>query len=147
RQEVKANNTVVLAPTGAAGSQCSLTIFPGQNGELNELVFHGNLFQAITQGCQVDGKIDRGYRGSWQYSRVKVITPQKQPSWMILYTTKVDTRLEGMLLAAASEEALKAHRFAVEKMITGIEFPGARPPPPGGPEWTTGPLPRQERDV
>src|SRR6185436_14844679 len=83
----------------------------------------------------------------WQYSRVKVITPQKQPSWMILYTTKADTRLEGILLAAASDEALKANRFAVEKLIMGIEFPGARPPPPGGPEWNPAPVPGGERDV
>ncbi len=147
RQDVKENNSVVLAPPGPAAQQCSVFIFLGQNGELNELVFHNNFFQAVTQGLQVEGNVDRAYRGSWQYSRARARNSQNQLSWLTVYTTKSDTRMEGILFAAGSEEMLKAQRFAVEKMITGIEFLGARPPPPGGPEWAPAPVPDKNRDI
>jgi len=83
RQELP-NKTVALRPPGDNAQHCSAFLFPGQNGELNELVFHDQMWQAVTPLCQIDGKIDKAYRGAWQYSRAKILTPQKQNQWMIL---------------------------------------------------------------
>ena len=81
------NNTIGLAPPGADAQQCSVFIFPGQAGELNELVFHDRMFQSLTPLCQID-KTSKAYRGSWQFTWAKILNPQKQNQWLILYTTK-----------------------------------------------------------
>src|SRR5437762_2664694 len=93
RQELP-NKTIALAPPGDDAQHCSIFIFPGQNGELNELVFHDRMWQAVTPRCPVDGKADKAYRGAWQYTRAKVVTPQKQSQWTNLYTTKSGPHLE-----------------------------------------------------
>jgi hypothetical protein len=147
RQEIPNQNMVALMPPGPTAQQCSLFIFAGQNGDLNELVYHDKLFQSVTQGSRVDGKINRAYRGGWQYSHAKILNAQHQNQWLVLYTTKVGTRMEGIFFIAATEEILKAHRFDVERMITNIEFPGAKPPPAGGPDWTPAPVPGKDKDI
>ena len=141
------NKAVTLLPPGDDAQHCSVILLPGQNGELNELVFHNQLWQAATRVNQVEGKTEKAYRGSWQYSGAKILTPQKESQWMILYTTKSGPHLEAALFAADREELIQTHRFAVERMLTGIIFPDARPAPPGGPEWTPAPVPAPDKDV
>lgn len=147
RQEIQ-NNVVALAPPGADAQQCSVFIYPTQNGaELNDLVFHDKMFQALTPLSQIDGKVDKGYRGPWQFSRAKILTPQKQNQWLLLYTTKSGARLEAVLFIAGREDLQQTYRFAVDRLITGIEFPDAKPAPAGGPEWKPAPVPDKDKDV
>jgi hypothetical protein len=146
RQEMP-NKAVTLLPPGDDAQHCSVILFPGQTGELNELVFHNQLWQAATQVCPVDGKMEKAYRGSWQYTGAKILTPQKQSQWMILYTTKSGPHLEAVVFSTDREELIRTHRFAVERMITGIVFPDARPAPPGGLEWNPSPVPALDKDV
>src|SRR6185503_16355470 len=116
-------------------------VYPSQDGaQVNDLVFHDRMFQAVTPLCQIDGKVDKAYRGSWQFSRAKILTPQKQNQWLLLYTTKSGARLEAMLFIAAREDLQQTYRFAVDRMVTGIEFPDAKPAPAGGPEWKPAPV-------
>ncbi|MBI3857356.1 MAG: hypothetical protein HY293_16840 [Planctomycetes bacterium] len=145
RQEMQ-NNVTGLLPPGADAQQCSCFIFPGQAGEINELVFHDRMFQSITPLCQID-KTSKACRGSWQFTWAKILTPQKQNQWLILYTTKSGPHLETLYFVAASEELLNKHRFAIDRMVTGIEFPDARPAPSGAPEWKPAPIPDKEKDV
>ncbi len=147
RQEL-ANNTTALIPPGPDAQHCSFFIFQGQkNPELLELVFHDRMVQALSQGSTLQGKAEHGYRGSWQFSRAKYVTAQGQPSWLAVYTTKVDTQLEAVMFIAATEELFKTHRFAVERMIVGIEFPGAKPLGGGGGTWVPGIVPDKAKDV
>jgi hypothetical protein len=137
RQEIQ-NGILMLTPPGADAQQCSVFLYPSQNGaQSNELVFHDQMFQMLTPLCQQD-KVQKAYRGSWQFTWAKIITPQKLNQWMVLYTTKSGARLEAIYFAASSEDVMNKHRFAVERMITGIELPGAKPA--GGPEWTPAPV-------
>jgi hypothetical protein len=130
----------MLSPPGADAQQCSVFIYPSQNGaELNELVFHDRMFQTLTPLCQQD-KVAKGYRSSWQFTWAKIITPQKLNQWMVLYTAKSGPRLEAVYFAASSEDQMNKHRFAVERMITGIELPDAKPAA-AGPEWKPAPVP------
>lgn len=145
RQTIQ-NNVTALMPPGPDAQQCSCFIFPGQNGEVNELVFHTQMFQSITNLCQVD-QTAKAYRGSWQFTWAKILNPQKQNQWLILYTTKSGPHLEAVYFAAATEELLNKHRFAVDRMITGIEFPDARPAATGAPEWKPAPVPAKDQDV
>lgn len=146
RQDLDNKSVVLLAP-GPDAQRCSLFIFSGQTGELNELVFHDQLLRLVTQGSRVDGIVDKAYRGNWQYSRLKTVTPQGQETWMILFTTRSDAHLESLLFAAATEQLQKTYRFAVERLITGIEFPDARPKPPAGPEWKAAPIPAKDLKI
>ena len=123
RQEMQ-NNVTALLPPGPDAQQCSCFILPGQAGEINELVFHDRMFQSVTQLCQID-KTSKAYRGSWQFTWAKTLNPQKQNQWLILYTTKSGPHLETVYFAAASEELLNRYRFAVDRMVTNIEFPDA----------------------
>ncbi len=145
RQEMP-NNVTALLPPGPDAQQCSCFIFPGQVGEVNELVFHDQMFQSVTPLCQID-KSSKAYRGSWQFTWAKIITQQKQNQWLLLYTTKSGQHLETVYFAAASEDLLNKHRFAVDRMVTGIEFPDAKPAPSGAPEWKPAPVPDREEDV
>jgi len=145
RQQLQ-NNVTALLPPGPDAQQCSCFIFQGQVGEINELVYHTQLFQSITNLCQID-KTAKAYRGSWQFTWAKILNPQKQNQWLILYTTKSGQHLEAVYFAAASEELLNKHRFAVDRMILGIEFPDARPAPSGAPEWKPAPVPDKDKDV
>jgi hypothetical protein len=146
RQELQ-NNVIALAPPGADAQQCSVFLYPSQNGaDVNELVFHDRMFQALTPLCQIDGKVDKAYRGSWQFSRAKILTPQKQNQWLLLYTTKSGTRLESVLFLAAREDLQQTYRFAVDRMVTNIELPDAKPAG-GGPEWKPAPVPEKDKDV
>ena len=137
RQDIQ-NGVLMLAPPGADAQQCSVFIYPSQDGsQVNELVFHDRMFQTLTPLCQID-KTQKAYRGSWQFTWAKIITPQKLNQWMVLYTTKSGARLEAIYFAASSEEVLNKHRFAIDRMVTGIELPGAKPA--GGPEWNPAPV-------
>jgi hypothetical protein len=137
------NNVIALRPPGDDGQQCGLFILAGQNAELNELVYHNQMWQQLTPLCQVD-KTEKAYRGPWQYTRAKVLTPQKQNQWMGLYTTKSGPHLEALLFAGSSEDLFQKYRFTVERMITAIEFPDARPAAGGAPEWKPAPLPAKD---
>ena len=145
RQEIQ-NNIIMLSPPGADAQQCSVFIYPSQAGEIHELVFHDRMFQTLTPLCQID-KDQKAVRGSWRFTWAKIITPQKQNQWMILYTTRSGARLEAVYFAASSEEVLNKHRFAVDRMVTGIDFPDAKPAPAGGPEWKPAPVPDADKDV
>ncbi|HZE96585.1 MAG TPA: hypothetical protein VE981_06145 [Planctomycetota bacterium] len=147
RQEMP-NGIVALIPPDPDSRQCAIFILQGQRGQTNELVYHNTLFQSALQGSQVDGTPDRAYRGSWQFTRARTVNAQRQNSWIGLYTTRVDDRLEGVMVTAATEELFKKHRFTVERLVVGIDFPGAKPPPPsGGTDWTPAPVPDKARDV
>src|SRR5436190_3251246 len=147
RQEL-ANNTTAIIPPGPDAQHCSFFIFQGQkNPELNELVFHDRMVQALSQGSRLEGKVERAYRGAWQFSRAKYITAQGQPSWLAVYTTRADTQLEAVMFISATEELFKAHRFAVERMIISIEFPGVKPLGGGGGTWVAGVVPDKAKDV
>ncbi|HVE39546.1 MAG TPA: hypothetical protein VNM14_06630, partial [Planctomycetota bacterium] len=84
---------------------------------------------------------------AWQFSRAKYITAQGQPSWLAVYTTRADTQLEAVMFIAATEDLFKAHRFAVERMIVSIEFPGVKPLGGGGGTWVAGVVPDKAKDV
>jgi hypothetical protein len=143
-----ANNMVALAPPGPDAQQCSLFIFAGIVGEVNDLVYHDKMLQSVNRGCQAEGKIEKAYRGSWQYTRMKVLNAQGQPQWMALYTGKSDAHREAFYFVAATEELSKAHRFAVEKMILSVEWPDARPQRPSGVnEFVPAPVPDKDKDV
>lgn len=147
RQEYP-NGAVGLIPPDPDGRQCSLYILPGQRGDLNDLVWHTRIFQAMTQGSQVVGQPEKAYRDNWQYTRVKTVNAQRQDVFVAVYTKKVDDRLEALVFSAATEELFKSYRFAVERLLIGIEFPGSRPPPPTGlAEWTPAPVPDKSKEI
>lgn len=142
------NGAIGLIPPDPDGRQASLYILPGQRGELNDLVWHTRIVQAMTQGAQVVGQPEKAYRDNWQYTRMKTLNAQRQDVFVAVYTKKVDDRLEAIVFNAATEELFKSYRFAVERLIVGVEFPGSRPPPPTGlAEWTPAPVPSKEKEI
>jgi hypothetical protein len=149
RHELPPQNVVALVPPGVpAGQECSLIMYAGgQNNEINPLVLHDQMFQMVTQGARLDGAVERGYRGGFQFSHARMINAQGQKGWIVLYTIKSGARVEALLFLASSAELFKAHRRGAERMILSIEFPGAPPPPPAGPEWKPASVPEGEKDV
>jgi hypothetical protein len=118
RQELD-NQSVGFVPPGPDGDRFKVIVLPGRPSGGPHRSAHRDVFQSMTSGSRVQGRIQQKVVTGWLRSEAKVMTAEGQPLWTALYTVQPPGRLEAVMVVAADEPVYKLYRPAVDQLIAG----------------------------